>query len=61
MHAFDSINHFFQINRMIVVGSTYWNIGIGREVGEVDGDAEGVQTMKTLGQSMAWVLKKLDA
>jgi multimeric flavodoxin WrbA len=61
MHAFDSINHFFQINRMIVVGSTYWNIGIGREVGEVDGDAEGVQTMKSLGQSMAWVLKKLDA
>jgi multimeric flavodoxin WrbA len=59
MHAFDSINHFFLISEMVVVGSSYWNIGIGREPGEVEGDAEGVETMRTLGRNMARVLKKL--
>ena len=61
MHAFDSINHWFQINEMIVVGSSYWNIGIGREIGDVEADAEGLQTMTTLGRSMAWVLQRLNA
>ena len=35
IHAFDTMNHFFQIGQMIIVGSSYWNIGIGREKGEV--------------------------
>jgi multimeric flavodoxin WrbA len=61
MHAFSSLNFFFLIGQMIVVGSNYWNIGIGREVGEVEKDIEGVQTMKVLGQNMAWLLKKLHA
>ena len=61
MHAFDSINHFFQISEMIVVGSSYWNVGIGREAGDVERDAEGVETMRTLGGNMAWALKKLNA
>jgi len=56
MHAFDSVNHFFQVSEMIVVGSSYWNIGIGREPGDVLTDAEGLQTMRRLGQNMAWVL-----
>ena len=38
MHAFDSINHFFLIGQMIVPGSSYWNIGIGRAKGEVEQD-----------------------
>jgi multimeric flavodoxin WrbA len=59
IHTFDSINHFFLINQVIIPGSSYWNIGIGREKGEVEKDAEGVQTMKTLGQNMAWLLKKI--
>jgi multimeric flavodoxin WrbA len=59
IHVFDSINHFFTIGQMIIVGSSYWNIGMGREKGEVDNDAEGVTTMRTLGQNMAWLLKKL--
>lgn len=59
IHAFSSLNLFFLINQMIVVGSSYWNIGIGRNVGEVNNDNEGLQTMKTLGQNMAWTLKKL--
>lgn len=59
IHAFDSINHFFFINQMIVPGSSYWNIGIGREIGEVQTDDEGIRTMKTLGENMAWLLRKI--
>lgn len=59
IHAFDSINHFFLINEMIIPGSSYWNIGIGREKGEVLKDEEGMQVMKTLGENIAWLLKKI--
>lgn len=59
IHTFDSLNHFFLISQMIVVGSSYWNIGVGREPGEVEQDAEGVETMRTLGRHMAWLLKKI--
>ncbi len=59
IHAFDSINHFFFISQMIVPGSSYWNIGIGRDIGEVEKDDEGMQTMRTLGANMAWLLGKL--
>jgi len=58
--AFDAMNAFFLINQMIVVGSSYWNVGIGRNVGEVNSDLEGAQTMKVLGQNMAWLLKKIN-
>jgi multimeric flavodoxin WrbA len=58
MHAFDTLNHFFLISEMIVPGSSYWNIGFGLEIGDVEKDVEGIQTMKTLGQNMAWLLKK---
>ncbi len=61
IHSFDSINHFFLITQMIIPGSNYWNVGIGREIGEVEADEEGIQIMKTLGQNMAWLLKKLHA
>src|SRR5512138_1293060 len=59
MHAFDTLNHFFLISEMIIPGSQYWNIGIGREKGEVEKDAEGIETMKVLGRNMAWLLKKI--
>ncbi len=59
IHAFDTLNHFFFISEMIVPGSSYWNIGIGREIGDVEKDEEGIRTMKTLGQNMAWLLKKI--
>ncbi len=58
IHVFNSLNYFFTINEMIIPGSSYWNIGMGRQPGEVNNDAEGVQTMKTLGKNMAWLLKK---
>jgi len=59
IHAFDTLNHFFFINQMIVPGSSYWNIGIGLAPGDVSGDDEGMMTMKTLGVNMAWLMKKL--
>jgi len=57
--VFNSLNSFFLIGEMIVVGSSYWNIGMGREKGEVQDDTEGVQTMRDLGKNMAWLLKKI--
>jgi len=59
IHTFDSLNHFFLINEMIIPGSSYWNIGIGREIGDVEQDEEGIATMKTLGKNMAWLLQNL--
>ena len=59
IHVFDSINHFFLISQMIVPGSFYWNVGIGRKPGEVEQDSEGLETMEILGQNMAWLLKKI--
>ncbi|MCX8021917.1 MAG: flavodoxin family protein [Syntrophorhabdaceae bacterium] len=59
IHTFDTLNHFFLIRQMIVPGSLYWNIAIGREIGEVEHDDEGIKTMSTLGKNMAWLLKKL--
>ena len=59
IHAFDSINHFFLISQMIVVGSSYWNIGRGLEKGEVEQDEEGIRTMRVLGENMGWLLTKV--
>ena len=61
IHAFDSINHFFTISEMIIVGASYWNVGIGRQIGEVTNDQEGLETMSVLGKNMAWLLKKICA
>ena len=57
--TFDAINHFFLISQMIVPGSSYWNVGIGRKKGDVEGDEEGMKTMEDLGKNMAWLIKKL--
>ncbi|MFZ3148861.1 MAG: flavodoxin family protein [Methanothrix sp.] len=59
IHVFDSINHFFLINQMIIAGSSYWNIGLGLAEKDVETDAEGIQIMKTLGQNMGWLMKKI--
>ena len=57
--TFDAINHFFLISQMIVPGSSYWNVGIGLNPGDVEKDVEGMKTMETLGENMAWLIKKL--
>ena len=59
IHTFDSLNHFFFISQMIVPGSSYWNMGFGLQPGEVEKDEEAKGTMVTLGQNMAWLLKKI--
>ena len=59
IHVFNSLNYFFTISEMIVPGSSYWNVAIGRQPGEVNNDNEGVQTMKNLGKNMAWLMKKI--
>ncbi len=59
VHAFDTMNHFFQISQVYVVSSRYWNMGYGQKIGDVAADTEGRLTMETLGQNMAWLLKKI--
>ncbi|MBE0536971.1 MAG: flavodoxin family protein [Phycisphaerae bacterium] len=59
IHAFDTMNHLFTISQMIIPGSRYWNMGFGLRPGDIEGDAEGLETMQTLGRNMAWLLKKL--
>jgi multimeric flavodoxin WrbA len=59
LHAFDTVNHFFLINEMIVPGSTYWNVALCGKKGEAEHDAEGIRTMQALGRNMAWLLQRL--
>jgi multimeric flavodoxin WrbA len=55
----NAINHFFALNQVIIPCSTYWNIAFGLLPGDVEKDREGMQTMKVLGENMAWLLKKI--
>ncbi len=59
--VFDAINKFYFINQVIVPGSSYWNMGFGLNKEEVKDDEEGMDTMKILGENMAWLLKKTTA
>ncbi|HYW78215.1 MAG TPA: flavodoxin family protein [Thermoguttaceae bacterium] len=58
--TFAQLNYFFLISEMIVPGSTYWNIAVGREKGQVNDDTEGIDTIKNLAGNMAWLMKKLE-
>jgi len=60
-HALDTIYHFLHITQMIIPGAPYWNFGIGRDIGDVEKDEEGVANMKGLGENMVWLLKKINA
>ena len=59
LNALDAMNHFFMLQDMFIVGSSYWPIAYGRMPGEVKEDQEGIETMKNLGQNMAYLLKAL--
>jgi multimeric flavodoxin WrbA len=58
--AFSSMNLFLHYMQMFMPGASYWSIGVGRDPGDVLKDDEGIQTMKSLGQNMAFLLKKLN-
>lgn len=59
LHALNTMNNFFLINQMIIPGSSYWNLAIGGSPGDVLNDTEGIQTMRKLGENMAWLLQKV--
>lgn len=61
VHAIHSIHNLFLMHEMIIPGSSYWNMAIGFDKGDVEQDEEGAATMKTLGQTMAWLLKQLNS
>ena len=57
--AYQCMNMPFEMLNCPIVTSQYWNIAFGREEGECEKDTEGMQTMRTLGRNMAWLLKNL--
>ena len=59
--TFDRLNKFFTISKMPVVSSQYWNGVHGNNPDEVLHDLEGMQTMRTLGRNMAWMIKCFEA
>ena len=59
--TFAQLLFFFLHQGMIVPGSTYWNIGIGRGPGDVANDEEGVQTVRNFGKNVAWLVQKLQS
>jgi multimeric flavodoxin WrbA len=59
MHALQTLQNYFLISEMIIPGSSYSNIAFGRGIGEVEEDVEGIETMRKLGENMAWLLGKI--
>ncbi|MDR2402517.1 MAG: flavodoxin family protein [Spirochaetaceae bacterium] len=57
--AFDRLNKYFTLARMPVVSSQYWNSTHGFTPDQVRQDIEGLQTMRTLGKNMAWMLRAI--
>jgi multimeric flavodoxin WrbA len=57
----DMINKYFLISKMPVVSSQYWNMVFGSNKTQAEEDKEGLQTMRTLGKNMAWLLKCIKA
>ena len=59
IQALDAMNRFFTIHRMVVPGTSQWNIGIGDARGEVEQDPEGRRAMAELGRAVAWLVTAL--
>lgn len=59
--AYDQMNKYLGINKMINIPSIYWNMVIGRNPEEAEKDLEGLRIMRTLGKNMAWMIKVLKA
>lgn len=59
VNTIDAMNHFFLLQDMFTVGSSYWNISYGRLPGKVNEDCEGIETMRNLGKNMAYLLQAI--
>lgn len=59
--AFDRLNKYFTISNMVVAGSQYWNMVHGFTPEDVKKDLEGLQTMRTLAENIAWMLESIKA
>ena len=57
--TFDELNKYFTISNMPIASSQYWNSIHGREIGEAEKDAEGLQTMRTLAKNMSFLMKSI--
>lgn len=55
----DMINHMFLMSQMVVPGSTYWNLGMGLDEGDVQKDDEGIRNMNHLGRMIDWLGKSI--
>lgn len=60
LSALDAMNHFFMLQNMFVVGSSYWPMAYGQMPRDVQSDSEGLETMRNLGRNMAYLLNALD-
>ena len=58
-NVYSSINYFFGINHMIIPGSSYWNLAVGRDPGDIQNDKEGLSTLRDLADNIAWLMNKL--
>ena len=59
--SFDRLNKYFSISNMHIAGSQYWNQIHGKTPAQAVKDLEGLQTMRTLGQNIAWLIKSIEA
>ena len=55
------LNNYLNLAQVVIPPSQYWMIGYGRDKGEVEGDGEGMQTIKKNASCMAWLLKLIEA
>ena len=60
LNTLDAMNHFFMLQNMFIVGSSYWPMAYGQMPGDVWKDGEGLDTMKNPGRNMAYLLNTLE-
>ena len=59
--SYDVLNKYIQINSMLQVPSTYWNMTFGANAEQALKDEEGVTIMRAIASNMAWLLKLLNS
>ena len=59
MNTVNTMNNVMLFREMFLVGSTYWNMVYGKDIGDVLKDDEGMANMRNIGQNMAWFIRQL--